>query len=200
MYCTNCGKEIPQGIKFCPHCGVQVSGVQVSPAAPTARSSYAYNPIPSAIVILTDILVIISFFIPWVTIGVAGYPGQSYSPLRILQEGGVAWWVHAIPLAVLVAGFLELLLQRFQVLSKGKLRWKTYWYFTDGIAYILCAIIWWVLVMYAPALEYQGMYFSLKDYTYQGIQAGFGAGLILLIIAGVLEIVAGITTLAMRRT
>jgi hypothetical protein len=25
MFCVNCGKEIPEGVKFCPHCGTAIS-------------------------------------------------------------------------------------------------------------------------------------------------------------------------------
>jgi len=54
-------------------------------------------------------------------------------------------------------------------------------------------------VIYAPALEYQGIYYSVKSFTEQGVPAGFGAGLILLIIAGVLEVAAGVTAYTVKR-
>lgn len=198
MFCRNCGREIPPGVNFCPSCGARVGEAQVSPAAPAQARSY--NFIPDLIVLIADILIIIAFFIPWITLGFSGYPSEGFSPLRILQEGGVAWWVYLIPMVTILAGFVELLLSLFRVLSRGKGAGKRLWYFGNGIMYIVAAVIWWVLVIYAPALEYQGIYYSVKSFTEQGVQAGFGAGLILLIIAGVLEVAAGVTSLAMKRT
>lgn len=200
MFCTNCGKEIPQGVNFCPSCGTRVGGGAVLQAVPLVSRAYAYNPIPDLIVILADILIIVSFFLPWVTLGAAGYPSQGFSPLRIVREGGVAWWVYLIPFSVLIAGFIEFLFSLFRVLSGKKLWWKDWWYFTDGFVYIIAGILWWVLVMYAPAIESMGAYYSLSDFTGGGVQAGFGAGLILVIIGGVLEVVAGVVAYAGRRS
>lgn len=195
MYCKNCGKEIPRGANFCPSCGAKVEEEQVYPAqslpGQPARTQL-FNPIPDLIVLLADVLIVVAFFVPWITLGFLGFPSKSFSPLRILQEGGVAWWVYVLPIAVLIAGFLELLLSLFRILSRGKGVGKRWWYFGNGVAYILVAVLWWLLVLYVPALEYQGVYYSLSAYIAQGVQAGFGAGLILIIIAGVLEIGAGI--------
>jgi hypothetical protein len=177
-----------------------VAGGVVPQVVPPVSRAYFYNPIPDIIVILTDILIIVSFFLPWVTLGAAGYPSQGFSPLRILREGGVAWWVYIIPIALLVAGFIELLLSLFRILSRGKGWWKSWWYFTDGLGYILGGVLWWVLVMYAPAIESMGTYYSLSDFTGGGVQAGFGAGLILVIIGGALEIVAGVVAYAGKRS
>jgi len=200
MFCTNCGKEVPQGVNFCPYCEARMGGGAVPQVVPPVSRTYAYNPIPDIIVILTDILIIVSFFLPWVTLGAAGYPSQGFSPLRILSEGGVAWWVYIIPIFLLVAGFIELLLSLFKIISRGKGWWKNWWYFTDGLGYILGAVLWWVLVMYAPAIESMGVYYSLSDFTGSGVQAAFGAGLILNIIGGVLEIVAGVVAHAGKRS
>ncbi|MDI6868709.1 MAG: zinc ribbon domain-containing protein [Coprothermobacterota bacterium] len=197
MYCRNCGKEIPPGVNFCPSCGARVGEVQVFPAQPA--QARLYNPVPDLIVLLADILIIVAFFVPWITLGFLGYPSESFSPLRILQEGGVAWWVYVLPIAVLIAGFLELLLSLFRILSRGKGAGKRWWYFGNGMAYILVAVLWWLLVLYAPALEYQGIYYSLNAFIKQGVQVGFGAGLILIIIAGVLELGAGVTAYAVKR-
>ena len=42
MFCSNCGKEIENGTKFCPHCGTQTT--QGGPA-PAEKDSIAQNPV-----------------------------------------------------------------------------------------------------------------------------------------------------------
>ena len=47
MFCKNCGKQIDNGVQFCPHCGMYVqSEVQQSaaPAQPAQASQPSYNP------------------------------------------------------------------------------------------------------------------------------------------------------------
>ena len=39
MFCTNCGKEIPNGSEFCPNCGAKIGGAPVQPGTPKAPSS-----------------------------------------------------------------------------------------------------------------------------------------------------------------
>lgn len=46
MFCSNCGKEIESGIKFCPSCGTMVGGGASSPQAmqsDTGQSSTSYQ-------------------------------------------------------------------------------------------------------------------------------------------------------------
>ncbi len=38
MYCCNCGKEIPEGGRFCPECGCIVANSSAEPVAPSART------------------------------------------------------------------------------------------------------------------------------------------------------------------
>ncbi len=47
MFCGNCGKEISEDAKFCPHCGA-VTGAAPQPAAPGAPVSQAAVPQPTA--------------------------------------------------------------------------------------------------------------------------------------------------------
>ena len=30
MYCKNCGKEIPDGVKFCPKCGEAIDSISIT--------------------------------------------------------------------------------------------------------------------------------------------------------------------------
>ncbi len=197
MYCKNCGKELPAQGTFCPNCGVQLDTAAMKAGVSVRASSY--NPIADFILILADILVIVSFFIPWVVLGFANANSIGISPLQIIQEGGVQWWLFVIPLVMAIAGFVELLWAIFRIITKGKGLWRRWWYFSDGVAYIVAGVVWWVLVMYAPSIFIQGAYISLSDLIGQGLTASFGVGLILLIVAGALDIVAGVVSLATRR-
>lgn len=197
MYCKNCGKELPAQVAFCPICGAQVEGAV--PGAKVSAKTSLYSPIADFILLLAGILVIVSFFIPWVMLGAAGYGSTGVSPLQIIQEGGAQWWLFVIPLAMVIAGFVELLMAVFRIITKGKGLWRRWWYFSDGVAYIVAGVVWWVLVMYTPSVYIQGVYVSLSDLAGQGLTANFGAGLILLIVAGALDIVAGIVSLAAKK-
>ena len=42
MFCTNCGKEIPENAKFCNHCGAQQGGAAASASSRSAQQQ-AYN-------------------------------------------------------------------------------------------------------------------------------------------------------------
>ena len=53
MFCSNCGKQIPDGSAFCPECGTKLTApvtqaaptAPVTQAAPTAPASYAAAPV-----------------------------------------------------------------------------------------------------------------------------------------------------------
>ena len=49
MYCTNCGKEINDGMKFCTECGAPVQSAAAPAApAPAVQPAPAQTPIPAA--------------------------------------------------------------------------------------------------------------------------------------------------------
>lgn len=45
MFCTSCGKEVPEGKMFCPSCGTQVAGATAQVA--TSQAGYAGGQMPS---------------------------------------------------------------------------------------------------------------------------------------------------------
>lgn len=50
MFCTNCGKEIDEGVAFCPHCGAQIKKpAEAQPGNQTQSNSNSTqkNPAPS---------------------------------------------------------------------------------------------------------------------------------------------------------
>ena len=47
MFCTNCGKEIPENAKFCNHCGAQQGGAAASASSRSAQQGGAAASAPS---------------------------------------------------------------------------------------------------------------------------------------------------------
>ena len=41
MFCSNCGAKVPDGTKFCPNCGTQLSAARAQTAAPPSGYSSA---------------------------------------------------------------------------------------------------------------------------------------------------------------
>ena len=39
MFCTNCGKELADNVKFCSNCGAQISKADTAPQAPTYEAT-----------------------------------------------------------------------------------------------------------------------------------------------------------------
>jgi hypothetical protein len=52
MFCPNCGKEIPDGSKFCPYCGASLEGKAVNIPKSKSSRSIAKIIIPIALVIV----------------------------------------------------------------------------------------------------------------------------------------------------
>jgi hypothetical protein len=55
MICPNCGKQIPDGYKFCPYCGVNLEGIGVN--VPKSKSSRSIAKIIIPIILVIVILV-----------------------------------------------------------------------------------------------------------------------------------------------
>ena len=85
MFCKQCGNELPENVKFCPNCGVEVKNIEPDPEAePSAASAPDAQPsgnsdtktMPSASPARTQagkwsVLAIVSFAVA--AAGVAGY-------------------------------------------------------------------------------------------------------------------------------
>ncbi len=84
IYCSNCGKQIPQDSKFCTFCGVQVGVVPVvEPThAPVTRSRYSFSTDSDFFrspAFWGSILVLVGFFLPW-------FKGSNLSGLNIVTQ------------------------------------------------------------------------------------------------------------------
>ena len=46
MFCTNCGKELPdKNVSFCPYCGKRINGGAPNNAAPSGETQPSYGPV-----------------------------------------------------------------------------------------------------------------------------------------------------------
>ncbi|MBI4707176.1 MAG: zinc-ribbon domain-containing protein [Candidatus Omnitrophica bacterium] len=77
MFCSECGKQVDNRDKFCPICGKQLD------STPTASGSFAHNQkdivktmdLPA---LVGSISLIISFFLPWIDMGLKTTNGFSF--------------------------------------------------------------------------------------------------------------------------
>lgn len=113
MYCFNCGKQVDEGIKFCPYCGSELNN------QPTSRDS-GYQPIyqQSASYIREDDAPSIGFFILSLFIPIVGiilfaiwskdYPLKAKSCLKGFVTGIVIYFVFVCCLSTAVGGLVSM--------------------------------------------------------------------------------------------
>jgi len=77
MFCTKCGKPIPQGAQFCPHCGAAqttTTGAAQPVSNPVPQSS-TYTPIPTALPEKPKVRPWIRFWARWIDINLISFLG-----------------------------------------------------------------------------------------------------------------------------
>ncbi len=94
IYCSNCGKQIPQDSKFCTYCGAEVIAIPVSeptPIVPVSRSPYIFSTTSDFFrspAFWGSLLVLIGFFLPWFkssgNLSALNIVTQEYSPGKLL--------------------------------------------------------------------------------------------------------------------
>jgi len=123
-YCTNCGKEAPQGVGFCPFCGMNLTNTSPSPIAPTPASTVPLPPpgaaeVPISYIVQTAVIPFdekasrLELFVRILWSLLIGLIGFIYSLVF-----GIIILVYGI-----VAGILNLI-NFFIILITAK-RWKT---------------------------------------------------------------------------
>lgn len=92
MYCKNCGKEMVDGAKFCPSCGVAVVGETIQATAPQPAKVEGEKA-PAGMMIL-------GFLIPiagWIYCLLKMKEPEKYKPVLWTSLGGFAFWWVALP-------------------------------------------------------------------------------------------------------
>lgn len=94
IYCSNCGKEIPQDSKFCTYCGAQVVAAPVTnpdPTVPISHRRYSFSTNSDFFrspAFWGSILVLVGFFLPWFkssgNLSALNIVTQEYSPGKLL--------------------------------------------------------------------------------------------------------------------
>lgn len=107
MFCTNCGKKITEGSKFCPNCGTALAGTPESPAskaaADTAKSVNGGIPQTGRAV---DTSKLIGSFVFGVILSVATVFLISVSIIRLLLTMGV-WIVLGAVIFLIVEALMH---------------------------------------------------------------------------------------------
>ena len=62
MYCPNCGNQISEEVKFCSNCGKNLVSVNTQPLSAQVLEKSAEKDTPIALIIITWLLMIFSFF------------------------------------------------------------------------------------------------------------------------------------------
>lgn len=91
MFCQNCGIEIPEGAKFCVECGAPVeSASPVIEQKPSLEQKTKSRPKSNVLGMISGIIVIVSLFLPFVSVNILGTPfseslmdGASDEPVAI---------------------------------------------------------------------------------------------------------------------
>ena len=90
MFCPNCGKEIPDGSKFCPYCGANLEGNVTSQSSPKESSSsdeYLANQ--------------------------KTYSGSGYFSFRTMITPIIVKWLYVIGMiAITIEGFITMFSRR----------------------------------------------------------------------------------------
>lgn len=70
MFCTKCGKELPDGTVFCPSCGVQlnneVSGYEIN------KQAFNVKEVHNIVAIIGAILTVLGLFLPYRKVSILG--------------------------------------------------------------------------------------------------------------------------------
>jgi hypothetical protein len=164
------------------------TGVSVAPAyyGAVARPRF-YTPIPDILVLLADILVIVGFFLPWISIA-----GEGMSPLSMISSSGTAWWLWIIPIAMAAGCLVDFIISLVRILGAGRKVWRKYSYFTNMGGLAVAGVVWWILLLYVPTSSELGL-LSIADMMGQmGLPISMGIGLIFLFVAAGIQLLAGI--------
>ncbi len=79
MFCSRCGKQIPDGIAFCPMCGANLQPSGAAPQQPdigsplTGGAIYTQTPPPGGRFIPTDRSILVYIILSFVTCGIYGF-------------------------------------------------------------------------------------------------------------------------------
>jgi hypothetical protein len=142
--------------------------------------------------ILADLLVIVAFFLPWIG------AESGTSPLNLLLNGKIVWWMWLIPIAAAFGSFVDLWVTLARVLTgRPAPTWRKWNYFTSGLFLAIVAVGWWMAVVYLPVFPTPQGYVRLAYLLLAGTFVGVGIGLVLLFAAAVVQIVAGTIAYAM---
>lgn len=158
--CPHCSEIIPAIAVRCRNCGADVRDKD---ALLAKRDAWA----PVAVIVL-----VIAFFLPWVTAG-SGYSSRSYSAVDFFDEAG-----HPVPIAA-AAGLLAVFII---IIYLGQLEGGTGGYRARGILSIILGLGW---LIYAALI-----YSAIADSS----DASVGIGFILTVISCLVLIMSGFAT------
>ena len=205
MFCSNCGKQIPDGSAFCPECGATLGGAQAAPAQGQAMQNFqqGFNNFQNAVkgADYSDafnmnrtgnkmnyvgfgaaLLMLIFLFLPVIHLSVMGLMSFDYNLFQL----GAFPIITAIVLILVVCAtaFFSFIKMDTPVLIAGLV--------ATVFMFILTIII--ICKGFNVTIEFMGMKDSgpVKDITDEGGKVGITFGFIMLWISSLATAFAGI--------
>jgi hypothetical protein len=139
MFCTNCGREISEGSKFCSLCGTSVKQVVSMAASPSAPMEARTNDMDIHIQVLGWLYLVfgcLGIAAGIFVLGVFSFLGKGFSHLG-LPELPFRLFPLASGLGILIAGFVLLLSLPGVIAGYGLLNYRTW---ARMLAIVLSAI------------------------------------------------------------
>ena len=205
MFCSNCGKQIPDGSAFCPECGATLGGAQAAPAQGQAMQNFqqGFNNFQNAVKgadysdafnmnrtgnkmnfvgFGSALLMLIFLFLPVIHLSVMGLMSFDYNLFQL----GAFPIITAIVLILVVCAtaFFSFIKMDTPVLIAGLV--------ATVFMFILTIII--ICKGFNVTIEFMGMKDSgpVKDITDEGGKVGITFGFIMLWISSLATAFAGI--------
>ena len=187
-FCASCGKQIPDNVQFCTHCGMSASVNVVNKAQPPVASAFVSQApeddrfqitktmVKGAIGAVAMVMVAIGSALPWVTASALMFS---------VSKGGLSGdGVFTIILAFVGLMFFAM-----------GIYWKANWPFAVGTILSL-------LILAIAAYEIANVVKIAADVAADSevaASASVGIGLIICLIGGIIGVIAGISGLIKRR-
>lgn len=93
MFCSNCGKEIPNDSKFCSSCGVQINNIQVSPIRNINSLNVrqiSFDTKTIIFLVISAVMLLSMLILPTISLMTSNYGSTPYATISFLGDNYMA--------------------------------------------------------------------------------------------------------------